>query len=164
MKKIALLAAIAVTFTITACNSCGNEQPSIVIEGETDSLYMVNDSTVGDKQTFFFEGLMPMDNGKAGNVQLVIQTVNLNSDGTYTINTTYMDENSNMVTNNDSGEAFVLIGIPNDSTAIVYELISNNNNPKINLKVNSDSTLTKLNNKMQPASQNPSHKLIHKKQ
>lgn len=163
MKKIALLAAIAATLTFTACNSCGNEQPTIVIEGETDSLYMVNDSTIGDKQTFFFEGMMPMDNEKTGNVQLVIQTVNLNSDGTYTINTTYIDEDSNTVTNNDSGEAFVLIGIPNDSTAVVYELISNNNNPKINLKVNSDSSLTKLNNKMQPASQNPAHKLVQKK-
>lgn len=164
MKKNVLLAAIAATVLFTACNSCNNnKQEGLVIEGEIDSLYMINDSTIGDKQTFIFEGLMPMDNGGVGNVLLSIQTINLNEDGTYTINTTYMDENANPATINDSGNAFVLIGIPNDSTAVVYELISENSYPKMNLQINSDSSLTRLNNKMQPMSQNPAHRLKHKK-
>lgn len=164
MKKNVLFAAVAATFLFSACNSCSNEnQQGIVMESEIDSIYFINDSTIGDKQTFIFEGLMPLTNGKAGNTVLTMQTVNLNEDGTYTINTTYLDENSSPVTKSDSGSAFILIGIPNDSTAIVYELISDNNNPKMNFKVNGDSSLTRLNNKMQPISQNPAHRLIHKK-
>lgn len=163
MKKIVSLAAIAVALTFSACNSCGgNQQPPIVIESETDSLYMLNDSTIADKQTFIFEGLMPLDNGAVGNTVLTVQTLSLNDDGTYTLNTSYIDESNNTVNNSDSGETTVVIGIPNDSTAIIYELVSYNNNPKINLMVNSDSSLTRLNGNMKPASTNPKHRLMHR--
>lgn len=164
MKKLILLAATAATLTFSACNSCGNKRPALVIESETDSLYLVNDSTVADKQTFVFEGLMPLDNGRTGNVLLTIQTVSLNDDGTYTITTEYTDSNNTPATTRDSGETIVLIGIPNDSTAIVYELISDNSNPKINMQVNSDSTLTRLDSSFKPISNNPAHRLVHKKQ
>ncbi len=164
MKKIVTLAAVAATLTFSACNSCGNNnQPGLVIESETDSLYMLNDSTIADKQTFVFEGLMPLDNGQIGSTVLTIQTLSLNDDGTYTLNTSYIDENNNTVNNSDNGETMVFIGIPNDSTAIIYELVSYNNNPKINLRVNSDSSLTRLNNKMDASSTNPAHRLRHKK-
>lgn len=165
MKKILLLAITTIALSFTACNSCSNnQQPVLVAETEIDSLYMLNDSTIGDKQTFIFEGLMPLENGKTGNVLLSVQTVSLNDDGTYTISTTYIDEENNPMTTNDSGESVVLIGIPNDSTAVIYELISNNNNnPRMHLKVNSDSSMTPLNKNMKPLSNNPAHKLIHKK-
>lgn len=163
MKKIVSLAASAAVLTFSACNSCGGtQQPPLVIESETDSLYMLNDSTIADKQTFLFEGLMPLDNGAVGNTVLTIQTVDLNEDGTYSINTSYIDESNNSVNNSDSGETMVLIGIPNDSTAIIYELISYNNNPKINLMVNSDSSLTRLDGNMQPTSKSPKHRLMHR--
>lgn len=165
MKKIVFLAAVAAMLTFTACNSCGgNNQPALVIESETDSLYMVNDSTIGDLQTFVFEGLMPTDDGYVGNTVLTVQTVDLNEDGTYTINTTYRDNSGIQTSTNDSGETIVLIGMPNDSTAIVYELISYGNTPKTHLKMNSDSSFTKLNKNMQPISKNPAHKLKNKKQ
>ncbi|MBR2637243.1 MAG: copper resistance protein NlpE N-terminal domain-containing protein [Bacteroidaceae bacterium] len=163
MKKLVLLATFAATM-FTACNSCGGEQqPVLVIETETDSLYMVNDSTIGDLQTFVFEGLMPMDGGKAGNTQLTIESVSLNDDGTYTITTTYMDENMQPKKMNDSGETVVLIGMPNDSTAVIYELVSYGNNQKMHMLMNSDTTLTRLDSKMQPISKNRSHRLVHKK-
>ena len=97
MKKIVLSAAIAATtLTFTACNSCGEKrQPALLVEAEVDSLYMVNDTTMADKQTFIFEGLMPMENGKPGNVLLAIESISLNDDGTYTVSTTYIDENAN---------------------------------------------------------------------
>lgn len=163
MKKIVSLAAIAAVLTFSACNSCGGtQQQPLVIESETDSLYILNDSTIADKQTFVFEGLMPLDNGAVGNTVLTVQTLSLNDDGTYTLNTSYIDESNNTINNSDSGETMVLIGIPNDSTAIIYELVSYNDNPKINLMVNSDSSLTRLNSNMQPASANPGHKLVHR--
>lgn len=165
MKKILLFAVAAATLTFTACNSCNGEKPQgVVIETEIDSLYMINDSTIGDDQTFIFEGMMPMDNGKTGNVVLAVQTVSLNEDGTYTISTTYMDEDTNPMTINDSGESVVLIGMPDDSTAVIYELISQNNAPKMHLKMNSDSSFTPLDKRMKPLSENPKHRLMHKKQ
>ena len=165
MKKIVSLAAMAAVLTFSACNSCGStQQQPLVIESETDSLYMLNDSTIADKQTFVFEGLMPLDNGAVGNTVLTVQTLSLNDDGTYTLNTSYIDESNNTINNSDSGETMVLIGIPNDSTAIIYELVSYGNTPKTQLMMNSDSSFTKLNSKMQAASKNPDHILKQKKQ
>ena len=166
MKKIVFLATSAVMLTFTACNSCGsnNMQPALVIEGETDSLYMVNDSTIGDLQTFVFEGLMPTDDGFVGNTLLTVQTVDLNEDGSYTVTTNYIDNSGKQNSTYDSGETIVLIGMPNDSTAVIYELVSYGNTPKTQLMMNSDSSFTKLNSNMQPASKNPAHKLKHKKQ
>lgn len=164
MKKKVLFAAVVASLTFTACNSCvESRKPALVIESESDSIYMLNDSTIADQQTFVFEGFMPLDNGKIGNTVLTVQTLSLNNDGTYTISTTYMDESNVPVNNSDSGETIVLIGIPNDSTAIIYELISSNNNPKVNLKVNSDSSLTRLDGSMKPLTDNPAHRLKHKK-
>ena len=152
--------------TFTACNSCGsnNMQPALVIEGETDSLYMVNDSTIGDLQTFVFEGLMPTDDGFVGNTLLTVQTVDLNEDGSYTVTTNYIDNSGKQNSTYDSGETIVLIGMPNDSTAVIYELVSYGNTPKTQLMMNSDSSFTKLNSKMQAASKNPNHILKQKKQ
>ncbi len=166
MKKLVLFAAMAATLTFAACNSCNSNKPQGIIiesESEVDSIYMVNDSTVADEQTFVFEGLMPMQDGTVSDVVLTIKALSLNDDGVYDMNSTYMDGNSPR-TVNDKGESVVLIGMTNDSTAVIYELISNNNNnPRINLKMNSDSSLTRLNSRMQPASKNAAHKLIHRK-
>lgn len=162
MKKIVLFAAIAATFTFSACNSCNNKPQPVVLESETDSIYMVNDSTIADMQTFVFEGLMPMDNGQIGDVVLTIRALSLMNNGEYDINSTFMNGNI-PATWSDSGETMIFIGMPNDSTAIIYELISDNNNPKITMKMNSDSTFTKLDSKMQLASKDNAHKLIHKK-
>ena len=166
MKKIVFFVLSAAMLGFTACSSCGgnNVQPALVVESETDSLYMINDSTIGDLQTFVFEGLMPTDEGFVANTLLTVQTIDLNEDGTYTINTSYTDGNGKQNAMYDSGETIVLIGMPNDSTAIIYELVSYGNTPKTQLMMNSDSSFTKLNSKMQAASKNPDHILKQKKQ
>lgn len=166
MKKIVFFVLSAVMLGFTACSSCGgnNVQPALVIESETDSLYMVNDSTIGDLQTFVFEGFMPTDDGFEGSTLLTVQTVDLNEDGSYTVHTNYVDGNGKQNATYDSGETIVLIGMPNDSTAVIYELVSYGNTPKTRLKMNSDSSFVKLNSKMQPASKDPKHILTHKKQ
>lgn len=161
MKKLFLLTATMVTLLFYSCNSCGNCNPPEGIIMETDSLYMVNDSTIADLQTFIYEGIVPMRNGNPANVLLTIQTLSLNSDGTYTVTTNYIDEA--VATENDNGNTLVMIGVPNDSTAIVYELVSANGNPGMNFMMLADSSLVKLDNSMQPASSNPTHKLTPKK-
>lgn len=162
MKKVIILSTTALSFLLSACNSCGscNQPQGVAIE--SDSIFMINDSTIGDLQTFVYEGTIPMEGGEIGDVVLKMQTVSLNSDGTYSITTDYVDEA--IATENDKGEMLVMIGIPNDSTAIVYEFISATGRPKMNFKLSPDSSLVKLNSdNMQPASSNPAHKLTQKK-
>ena len=164
MKKMLTVAAIAAFAALAV--SCNNKKarPIAAIEAYSDSIYMVNDSTIGDLQTFVFEGLMPTDDGFVGNTLLTVQTVDLNEDGSYTVTTNYIDNSGKQNSTYDSGETIVLIGMPNDSTAVIYELVSYGNTPKTQLMMNSDSSFTKLNSNMQPASKNPAHKLKHKKQ
>ena len=52
MKKIVFLAAMSASLFMMSCNSCDNRQQGIVLETETDSIFMPNDSTVADLQTF----------------------------------------------------------------------------------------------------------------
>jgi hypothetical protein len=85
----------------------------------------------------------------------------LNQDGTYTITTHYIDEG--LATQTDNGEAIVLMGTVNDSTATVIELVSANNMPTMSFRMQSDSTLVKVNNKGVPVSKDPTHKLSIKK-
>lgn len=161
MKKVILLSATALSLLLSSCNSCGSSNQPQGVVVESDSIFMVNDSTIGDLQTYTFEGTIPMTDGNIGDVLLTIQTLSLNEDGTYTITTDYIDEA--IANENDNGEMLVMIGMPNDSTAIVYELVSATGKPKMNFKLSSDTSLVKLNNKMQPASKNEAHKLTQKK-
>ncbi|MBQ8270196.1 MAG: copper resistance protein NlpE N-terminal domain-containing protein [Bacteroidaceae bacterium] len=162
MKKVIILSATALSILLSSCNSCGscNSQPQGVVV-ESDSIFMVNDSTIGDLQTYTFEGTVPMNNGNIGNVLLTIQTLSLNDDGTYTITTNYIDEA--IAAETDKGEVLVMIGIPNDSTAVVYEFVSETGKPKMNFKLSADTSLVKLDKNMQPASKNQAHKLTRKK-
>ncbi len=161
MKKVILLSATALSLLLSSCNSCGSKNQPQGVVVESDSIFMVNDSTIGDLQTYTFEGTIPMTDGNIGDVLLTIQTLSLNEDGTYTITTDYIDEA--IANENDNGEMLVMIGMPNDSTAIVYEFVSATGKPKMNFKLSSDTSLVKLNNKMQPASKNKAHKLTQKK-
>lgn len=158
MKKILLFTATATTLLFSSCNSCGNKAPQGVII-ESDSIYMVNDSTIADKQTFIFEGQSPMNGNSVADVMLAISTINLNNDGTYTITTDYVDEG--VATQNDNGEALIITG--NDSTMTVIELVSANMNPTVSFMMMQDSSLVKVGNNGKPVSNDPAHKLNLKK-
>jgi len=162
MKKAIIFSVTAVCMLLfSSCNSCGNSCPPPGIAVETDSLYMVNDSTIADAQTFVFEGPLPMNNGNIADVVLTMRTLSLNDDGTYTITTDYIDEA--IASESDNGNVLVVIGMPNDSTAVIYELVSATGGQKMNFMLSPDSSLVKLNSKMRPASADPSHKLVPKK-
>lgn len=162
MKKIVLSAAAAAMMLLQACNSCnGNTPQGVVFESETDSIYMVNDSTIADKQTFVFEGFAPMDNNAPAEVILAVRTVSLNNDGTYSITTDYVDQG--IATQTDNGEAIVIVGTDNDSTAMILELVSANNRPTVNFRMHGDSSLVRVDKSGKPVSSNPDHKLTIKK-
>jgi hypothetical protein len=162
MKKYLLFTVAAATLLLSACNSKTKNRP--MPDGmvfEEDSIYFVNDSTLADVQTFVFEGTSPMDGNALADVILAVQTVNLNSDGTYTITTDYVDEG--IATQTDDGSAIILLGV-NDSTATILELVSNNyETPNISFMMTEDSSLVKVDGDGNPVATNPEHKLNLKK-
>ena len=160
MKKYVFIAATAVALLFSSCNSCGgNKRDGVMIE--SDSIFMLNDSTVADVQTFVFEGTTPMADNAVADVVLAVSTVSLNADGTYTINTDYIDEG--LATQNDNGDAIIVMGGANDSTATIIQLISANNMPTINFMMMQDSSLVKVDDKGTSVANHPDHKLTIKK-
>ena len=158
MKKYLLFTVAAAAIVFSACNPKTKGKP--MQDGmvfEEDSIYFVNDSTIADVQTFVFEGTSPMDGNAIADVILAVQTVNLNSDGTYTITTDYVDEG--IATQTDDGNAVILLGV-NDSTATIIELVSNNyGTPTVSFMMMEDSSLVKMDSNGKPAAKNPAHKL-----
>lgn len=159
MKRYLLLTVAVATLMFLACNSKGKPAQDWMVF-EEDSIYFVNDSTLADVQTFVFEGTSPMDSNAIAHVILAVRTINLNSDGTYTITTDYVDEG--IATQTDNGDAMILVGV-NDSTATILELVSGNNAPTISFMMMEDSSLVKVDQNGMPVNKNPNHKLNLKK-
>ena len=163
MKKTLTLAAIVCLAAFAV--SCGNKkrvEPAVAIEAYSDSIYMINDSTIGDLQTYVYEGVLPTDAGIPANYVLTINSYGLNADGTYSLTESYTETNGKVSTNYDEGQKIVMVGIPNDSTAVVYELVSYSNRPKMRLVAEGDSALHKVDKELKRVSQNVKHKLHRK--
>ena len=159
MKKILLFTAASVMYLFSSCNSCGPEEQGIIVETETDSIISIGNPQ--PPQTFIFQGTSPMNGNNVADVMLVISTVSLNDDGTFSITTDYVDEG--LATQNDNGEAIIVTGMDNDSTVTVIELVSANSNPTMNFMMQSDTSLVKVDKNGKPVSNDPSHKLTLKK-
>ena len=146
-------------YLFSSCNSCGPEEQGIIVETETDSIISIGNPQ--PPQTFIFQGTSPMNGNNVADVMLVISTVSLNDDGTFSITTDYVDEG--LATQNDNGEAIIVTGMDNDSTVTVIELVSANSNPTMNFMMQSDTSLVKVDKNGKPVSNDPSHKLTLKK-
>lgn len=163
MKKTLTMAAIVCLAALAV--SCGNKkrvEPAVAIEAYSDSIYMINDSTIGDLQTYVYEGVLPTDAGIPANYVLTINSYGLNADGTYSLTESYTETNGKVSTNRDEGQKIVVVGMPNDSTTIVYELISYSNRPKMRLVAEGDSALHKVDRELKRVSQDVKHKLRRK--
>lgn len=163
MKKTLTLSAVVCLAALAV--SCGNKkrvEPAVAIEAYSDSIYMINDSTIGDLQTYVYEGVLPTDAGIPANYVLTINSYGLNADGTYSLTESYTETNGKVSTNRDEGQKIVVVGMPNDSTTIVYELISYSNRPKMRLVAEGDSALHKVDKELKRVSQDVKHKLRRK--
>ncbi len=163
MKKTLTLAAVVCLVALAV--SCGNKkrvEPAVAVEAYSDSIYMINDSTIGDLQTYVYEGVLPTDAGIPANYVLTINSYGLNADGTYSLTESYTETNGKVSTNRDEGQKIVVVGMPNDSTTIVYELISYSNRPKMRLVAEGDSALHKVDKELKRVSQDVKHKLRRK--
>lgn len=163
MKKLLFVAAIAAFAALAvSCDNKKKAKPIAAIEAYSDSIYMVNDSTLGDLQTYVYEGILPTDAGIPANYVLTINSYGLNADGTYTLTESYTETDGATRTHYDEGEKLVMIGMPNDSTAIIYELISFSGRPKMHLRAEGDSALHKLDKNLKRVSNDMRHKLHRK--
>lgn len=160
MKKMLTMTAVAclAAFAIS-CGSKREKNAPIGYESYSDSIYMVNDSTIGELQTYIYEGMLPNDAGTPSNYLLAIYSYDLNADGSYTLSESYTEANGTARTLYDEGEIIVWLGMPDDSTAIVYELISYNNRPRLRLMAEGDSALHKIGADFKRVSHDARHKL-----
>ena len=163
MKKMLTMAAIA---CMAVCAiSCGNRKEKnalVAYESYTDDECMMNDSTIDELQTYIYEGMLPTDAGIPANYVLTIDSYGLNADGTYSLIESYTEMNGMTRTHRDEGEKIVMVGMPNDSTAIVYELISYSDRPRLRLLVEGDSVLHKIDKNFHRVSHDSRHKLRRK--
>ena len=142
MKKVFIAAALAAM--IVSCGSKGNKSAEMIAESESDSLFAVNDSTLGDLQTYTYGGVLPGADVSGINYLLTLQETGEDSLGTYNLTTTYLGANNGQdQVFTDSGTVVTIIGIPNDSTAIIYQLVSAApGHEKTNFVAEGDSALT----------------------
>ena len=83
--------------------------------------------------------------GISRNYQLTLQEAGQDSLGTYNLTTTYLGTKDGNQAFTDSGTVVTIIGIPNDSTAIVYQLVSATpGHEKTNFLAEGDSALTMI--------------------
>lgn len=158
-KMLTLTTIVCMAVLVTSCGNKKKDAPVAAVEAYSDSIYMINDSTIGDLQTYIYEGILPTDAGIPANYVLTINSYGLNSDGTYSLTESYTETNGMTRTHRDEGQKIVMVGMPNDSTAIVYELISYNNRPKMRLVAESDSALHKLDKDLKRMGHDMKHKL-----
>lgn len=158
-KMLTLTTIVCMAVLVTSCGNKKKDAPVAAVEAYSDSIYMINDSTIGDLQTYIYEGMLPTDAGIPANYVLTINSYDLNADGTYSLTESYTETNGMTRTHRDEGQKIVMVGMPNDSTAIVYELISYNNRPKMRLVAESDSALHKLDKDLKRMGHDMKHKL-----
>jgi copper homeostasis protein (lipoprotein) len=79
MKKVFIAAALAAM--IVSCGSKGNKSAEIIAESESDSIFAVNDSTLGELQTYSYEGILPAADAEGLNYQLTLQEAGQDSLG-----------------------------------------------------------------------------------
>lgn len=147
MKKVFFAAGLA--FLLASCGSKGKPTPQMIEESVSDSLFAVNDSTVDDWQTYTYEGILAAADTNGLKYQLALQGLNPDSLKSYslTISTVETSETSPESTHTftDQGTVITLVGTPDDSTAVVYQLVSAGpGHERTNFLAEGDSLLTLL--------------------
>lgn len=148
MKK--LLFVFTVTALVMSCQSKGN-QAEVTSESMEDSVFMVNDSTFGELQTFTYQGMLPATDCEGIDYQLVLQTVSPDSVGTYILNTTYIGaDNGKDKALTEKGKTNIIRGIKSNPNVVVVQLVSDKGE-KTNFLAEGDSALTMVNKEFKKA-------------
>lgn len=141
MKKVFFI--LAAVFTMVACNLKVKKGVETIAESLTDSIFDIDGDTLGNLESFTYEGVIPHEGDNGTEYQLILQEVTPDSIGTYTLSSIPVNPKtgkSDAV--RDSGLVITVIGLPEDSVAVIYQLISADvMNKKKNVIVHDDSTL-----------------------
>lgn len=141
MKK--LLFVFAAAAMIVSCQSKGNKA-EMASESETDSIAMLNDSTLGEWQTYTYEGVLPAADASGINYLLTIQEQENDSVGNYTLTMTYIgakEGENNTFTS--KGKRNIIKGVPGNKNVVVYQLVPDNSEEEnMNFIMEGDSALT----------------------
>lgn len=140
MKK--LLFVLAAAALVVSCQSKGHKA-EMTSESMEDSVFMVNDSTIGELQTYTYEGMLPAADCEGIEYQLILQAIAPDSVGNYTLNTTYIGaDNGKDQKFTEKGKTKVVRGTVDDQNAVIIQLVSNNGEEVINFLAENDSVLT----------------------
>ncbi len=98
----------------------------------------------GEMMVYEYEGVMD-DNGVDTDYLLVITALSPVGDGTYELTTSYVNpESGEMLTFTDEGEKLTVLGIPGDSTVVIYQLVSAQDGSKRNFRAEGDTVLKRV--------------------
>lgn len=148
-KLVFILAAAAIA---VSCQSNKKNQMGMTSESMEDSVFMINDSTIGELQTCIYEGLLPAADCEGINYQLVLQTINPDSVGTYVVNATYIGaDNGKDKTFTEKGNAKMIKGTPSDPNAVIIQLVGGDGATTTNFIAEGDSVLTMVGNDFKKA-------------
>ncbi len=141
MKHLFLWSAAALL--ISACSSKCKDSSSCDTCSADSTAHAV--SATGDEMMVYeYEGVMD-DNGVDTDYLLVITALSPVGDGTYELTTSYVNpESGEMLTFTDEGEKLTVLGVPGDSTVVIYQLVSSQDGSKRNFRAEGDSVLHRV--------------------
>ena len=144
MKKF--LFVLAAAGLVVSCQSKGNKT-DVSSESMEDSVFMVNDSTIGELQTYTYQGMLPAADCEGIEYQLLLQTISPDSVGNYTLNTTYIGADKGKDKKfTEKGKTKVIHGTEDDQDAVIIQLVGDNGEDVINFLAENDSVLTMVGN------------------
>lgn len=151
MKMKKLLFVLAIAAFAVSCQSNKKNQAEMTSESMEDSVFMINDSTIGELQTYTYEGLLPCADCEGINYQLVLQTISPDSVGTYVVNATYIGaDNGKDKTFTEKGKTNVMKGTPSNPNAVIIQLVGEDGETT-NFIAEGDSVLTMVGNDFKKA-------------
>lgn len=118
---------------------------------QADSLVLrpwqeVEDKTLGRNVTHSYTGVLPADSCLGMRYELTIRNQEHSGDGTFTLKLTYLEaENGEDRSFRYMGKRFTLRGMLDDNDATVWQCIANDGRGIFNFVVESDSSITLLN-------------------
>lgn len=113
-------------------------------------LTQIENQTLGALLTRTYEGVLPAASCPGIRYTLTVRHQEHSGDGIFFLTLTYLEaENGEDRSFFYTGKRFTQRGIPTDNNATVWQLVPNNGKERVNFLVESDTTLTLLNNRFE---------------
>lgn len=121
MKKVLIAAAAAAM--VAACGQKGGGSAAPAAESQGGPVLAPDGGTACCQQTYTYEGVYPTDSGGVA-CRLVLRETSCGAVGAYRLSVARGKPGCAPTAPADSGTVVTLVGIPGDSAAVVYQLVS----------------------------------------